>query len=64
MDCNLIGLKTSPHWRKNLNGFFVFDDGRECTDQEVRYIVELGIKRGYRTIKEIPEDEIKKWIGE
>ncbi len=54
---NLQGLKRN-YWRRNLKGFFCLEDGTELTDAQVRRIVEYGIKKGYRTERDIPESEI------
>lgn len=54
---NLEGLKRN-YWNRNLKGFFCLDDGTELSDAQVRKIVEYGIEHGYRTEKDIPEDEI------
>lgn len=58
----LVGLKRN-WWRKNLRGYFVFN-GRELTDAEVRKVVEYGISKGYETEADIPDEELKKLLGE
>jgi hypothetical protein len=63
MNCNLQGLRNSPHWRKNLDGYIQFNDGYELRDKDVRKIVNEGIKRGFKTVMEIPDDLAKQWLN-
>lgn len=62
MDCNLQGLRQSPHWRKNFNGYITLE-GRELSDREVRTIVTEGIKAGYKTVMQIPDEVAKQWLN-
>lgn len=62
MDCNLQGLRNSPHWRKNLDGYITLE-GRELRDKEVRKVVTEGIKNGYETVMQIPDEVAKKWLN-
>ena len=62
LSCSLKGLKRSKSWRKNLNGFFELDNGTPLSDSQVRHIVEYGIKNGYETERDIPEEEIEKLL--
>ena len=63
MNINLKQFKKSSEWRSNLSGMFKSDNCIPYSDQEIRYIVELGIARGYRTLNDIPKEDIKKWIN-
>lgn len=49
-------IKNNP--RKNYKGYFVYD-GRELSDKEVRNVVNYGVKHGYMTEADIPDDEIE-----
>lgn len=63
MNIELKKFKKSPEWRSNLSGMFKSETGIPFTDQKIRYIVELGIALGYRTLNDIPKEDIKKWIN-
>lgn len=61
MNLNLIGLKNSKHWKRNLSGWIILGN-KTLTDREVRIIVENGIKNGYTTLHEISDNIAWNWI--
>lgn len=58
---NLIGLKKSIVWKKKLDKIVEFKvDNKTLNDVQIRQVVNYGIKKGYKTDKDIPIEEIKK----
>lgn len=62
MNLNLIGLKNSKHWKRDLSGWIILGN-KTLTDREVRIIVVNGIKNGYTTLHEIPDNTANGWLS-
>lgn len=63
MDLDLNGIKNSPRWNKNLSGLIELN-GKRLTDAEVRKVIYRGLRGGFKTLHQIPDDLALMWIGE
>lgn len=54
MNMNLKGFKANCH--DNLMGDLIIHKGRCMTERETRILVNLGIEKGYETLKDVPDE--------
>ena len=59
---NLVGLRNSHYWKRNLGGLFVVG-GKQLTDAEARKVVNHAIEHGYEYSSDIPDSEVASVLG-
>lgn len=65
MDCDLFGLSQSKEWQrgKDLSGYLAFDDGTELSNRQVRKVVRIAIKNGYRKASQLSDEIVREWLN-
>lgn len=59
---NLVELRNSRYWKKDLDGLFVVG-GMLLTDADARKVVDYAINRGYTYSSEIPDSEVISFLN-
>lgn len=57
MNCDLVGLASSAHWKKDrIMGNLIYLGDRKLSADEARKVVRAALKKGYTDLYSVPDE--------
>ena len=57
MNCDLVGLASSTHWKKDrIMGNLIYLKDRKLSAEEARKVVRAALKKGYTDLYSVPDE--------